>query len=147
MCTDAALKGITSRISDEFQYSHLFFQASSQSVPCKSVLISRTREAQRKRSALSDGDAGSRKVSFVFDDASALSNVGLNKTRRVDPNPDLERALNAQLELARQAGEMDDFISSANNLNNEGVKSFPPMIQNTRNCIDLLGQSTQRFPI
>jgi len=103
-------------------------KASSQSVPCKSVLISRTREAQRKRSALSDGDAGSRKVSFVFDDASALSNVGLNKTRRVDPNPDLERALNAQLELARQAGEMDDFISSANNLNNEGVKSFPPMI-------------------
>ena len=67
-------------------------------------------------------------MSFVFDDASALSNVGLNKTRRVDPNPDLERALNAQLELARQAGEMDDFISSANNLNNEGVKSFPPMI-------------------
>ena len=97
-------------------------------MPCKSVLISRTREAQRKRSALSDGDAGSRKVSFFFDDASALSNVGLNKTRRVDPNPDLERALNAQLELARQAGEMDDFISSANNLNNEGVKSFPPMI-------------------
>ena len=64
----------------------------------------------------------------MFDDASALSNVGLNKPRRVDPNPDLEKALNAQLELARQAGEMDDFISSANNLNNEGVKSFPPMI-------------------
>jgi len=97
-------------------------------VPCKSVLISRTREAQRKRSAVSDGGAGSRKVSFVFEDSSASSHVALNKTRRVDPNPDLERALNAQLELARQAGEMDDFISSANNLNNEGVKAFPPMI-------------------
>ena len=50
------------------------------------------------------------------------------KTVRVEPNPDLEKALNAQLELAKQAGEMDDFISSSNNLNHEGVKSSPPMI-------------------
>lgn len=103
-------------------------KVSSQSVPCRSVLISRTNEASRKRSAVSEGSGGSRKVSFVFEDATSSSNGGVNKTSRVDPNPDLEKALHAQLELARQAGEMDDFISSSNNLNNEGVKSSPPMI-------------------
>jgi len=102
-------------------------KVSSQSVPCKSVLISRTNEA-RKRSAVSEGGGGSRKVSFVFEDASSISQGGCIKTVRVEPNPDLEKALNAQLELAKQAGEMDDFISSSNNLNNEGVKSSPPMI-------------------
>ena len=77
---------------------------------------------------MSEGNGGSRKVSFVFEDASSSSNGDVNKTSRVDPSPDLEKALQAQLELARQAGEMDDFISSSNNLNNEGVKSSPPMI-------------------
>merc|ERR1712061_732709 len=100
----------------------------TQSVPCRSVLISRTNEASRKRSAVSEGNGGSRKVSFVFEDASSSSNGNVNKTSRVDPSPDLEKALQARLELARQAGEMDDFISSSNNLNNEGVKTSPPMI-------------------
>ena len=97
-------------------------------MPCKSVLISRTNEAYRKRSAISEGGGGSRKVSFVFEDASSMAYGGGSKSVRVDPNPDLEKALHVQLELARQAGEMDDFISSSNNLNNEGVKSSPPMI-------------------
>lgn len=101
---------------------------SSQSVPCKSVLISRANDEYRKRSAISEGGGGSRKVSFVFEDASSMAQGGFCKPNRVDPNPDLEKALNVQLELARQAGEMDDFISSSNNLNNEGVKSSPPMI-------------------
>ena len=96
-------------------------------MPCKSVLSSRTNE-DRKRSAVSEGGGGSRKVSFVFEDASSTLHGGAIKTFRVDPNPDLEKALNAQLELAKQAGEMDNFISSSNNLNYEGAKSSPPMI-------------------
>ena len=112
------------------------FQVSSQSVPCRSVLISKTNEASRKRSAVSEGSAGSRKVSFVFEDAHSSNGV-VSKTSRVDPSPDLEKALQVQLELARQAGEMDDFISSSNNLNNEGVKSSPPMIQ-LLSCRDVI---------
>merc|ERR1712150_94426 len=58
---------------------------SSQSVPCKSVLISRTNEAYRKRSAISEGGGGSRKVSFVFEDASTIAYGGGSKSSRVDP--------------------------------------------------------------
>ena len=67
-------------------------------------------------------------MSFLFEDSSVGAQGGFSNNIRVDPNPDLEMALHAQLELARQAGEMDDFISSSNNLNNEGVKLSPPMI-------------------
>ena len=110
-----------------FVHINLFLKVSSQSVPCRSVLISRTNEASRKRSAVSEGSGGSRKVSFVFEDASSSHGI-IKKNSKADPREDLEKALQATLELARQAGEMDDFISSSNNLNNEGVKSSPPMI-------------------
>ena len=90
------------------------------------MLVSKTSEAYRKRSTTSEGGGGSRKVSFVFEELPAGLKGGSRK--RVDPDPLLERALEIQLELASQAGEMDEFVSSSNNLNTEGVKSSPPMI-------------------
>ena len=98
-------------------------------MPCKSVLVHRDSDDYRKRSAVSEGGEGSRKVSFVYEEISVVGNQErANKKIRTEPDPNLEKLLQAQLELARQAGEMDDFISSSNNLNNEGVKSSPPMI-------------------
>ena len=98
-------------------------------MPCKSVLVSKKpSDEPRKWSAASEGGGGSRKVSFVFDDLPANARAdGIRRIQIVD-QADAEQALNAQLDLARQAGEMDDFVSSSNNLNAERAKFSPPMI-------------------
>ena len=114
----------------------------------------------RKRSAVSEGGAtDSRKAScvFEFDDTHELAAVAetsgdgnckgvvvaANSGRLLcEPDPVLERAFNAHLEMVLQAGEdivdlsdnnggaMSAVVSAhhANNLNDPGDKALPPMM-------------------